>query len=369
MRKTYTILLKSTFCFLLIIAIQNRITAQCVSSSWQNGTVFSNNTGIGDFSFGTPSDAKLPDTKRATAASISSLSSGYTNNLIVKGFNFSIPSYASICGVTVEVQRKAGGLIFFTSVIDNQVKLIKNGSIIGSNKSKSDYWSDADKTVSYGGATDLWGISLTSADVNNAEFGIAISAEISGFFTLTASAEINYVRMKVDYNPILPVTLNYFTAEKKSNGVSLNWQTTETEDGSSITLQRNIGNGEWKALQSYALSFNYPNQKFTYSDNEYLNNDVVQYRLKIVLATGVTTYSDIRKINFNTAKELKVYPNPATDKIIVNATGVEVYDMVGRRIPINSQLQEGSTIVDLSKITPGMYLIKAGSHTQSFIKQ
>lgn len=369
MKFTYINIGKIIFCIVLYLILLQNTNAQCISSGWHNATVFNNNSSIGVFSFDVPSDAKLLDSKRASASSFAALYSGKTNYLTAKGFNFTIPSYASICGITIEVIRKASGINFFTSVNDNKVKLIKNGAIIGLNKKKNNEWSSSDQTISYGGTNDLWGISLTPADVNDADFGIAFSAKITGVFSLFPSAEINYLRMKIDYNPILPVTLKFFTAEKKNNGISLQWQTTETEDGASIILQRKVGDDDWKELHTYPLSYNNSNQKYLYTDNEFLNDQNVQYRLKIILATGVVTYSDIRTLNLSTINELRIYPNPATDKLQVNATGIEIYDLVGRRIPVSVQTAGNNTIVAISNLTQGMYLLKAGEHSKAFIKQ
>jgi len=55
---------------------------------------------------------------------------------------------------------------------DAEVRLIlPGGHIDGENKSYTTDWTDIPRYVSYGG--DLWGLSLTSGDINNPGFGVA----------------------------------------------------------------------------------------------------------------------------------------------------------------------------------------------------
>jgi hypothetical protein len=71
-------------------------------------------------------------------------------------------------------------------------------------------WPTSDAVASYGSNIDLWGTTWTGADVNNARFGVALSAKLSlgalGVFT----ASVDYVYMTIYYRhqhlPLLGVT-------------------------------------------------------------------------------------------------------------------------------------------------------------------
>jgi hypothetical protein len=68
---------------------------------------------------------------------------------------------------------EAGG-----NTLDNSIKLIKGGTISGTDKSAGATWSvDVEETVSFGSTSDLWGITLTPTDVNASNFGVGISAK------------------------------------------------------------------------------------------------------------------------------------------------------------------------------------------------
>jgi hypothetical protein len=72
-----------------------------------------------------------------------------------------------------------------------------------------------------------------------------------------------------------------------------------------------------------------------------------------------------------------IFPNPAADYIIINAlenaqiARLQIFDANGRSV---YQLQNGRNRVDISKLTPGIYCIKAENNSgdvykTSFIKQ
>ncbi len=105
-------------------------------------------------------------------------------------FGFAVPVGATITGVTVEI-TKAGGVA--SGVFDAIVKLIKGGSIVGTDNSSLAAWPTTFAAATYGG--DLWGTTLTPADVNAADFGVNIQAQITG----NTSAFVDAIRVRVNY--------------------------------------------------------------------------------------------------------------------------------------------------------------------------
>lgn len=84
-----------------------------------------------------------------------------------------------------------------TTCRDNDVTLLKAGVATGNNKADVvTSWPGAFTSASYGGAADLWGAAWTPNDINNANFGVQISAlATSG----ASAAEIDYVQITVTY--------------------------------------------------------------------------------------------------------------------------------------------------------------------------
>ena len=97
-----------------------------------------------------------------------------TSLLEVTNFGFSIPSNATIDGISVEVERNE---VSFGDAVDDEVRIIKGGVLGSVNKADSvTIWPSTDVAVSYGGVSDLWGESWTHSDINSTNFGVAVSA-------------------------------------------------------------------------------------------------------------------------------------------------------------------------------------------------
>lgn len=87
------------------------------------------------------------------------------------------------------------GFTYF-DVKDSSVKLVKAGSVAGNNYADATVqWPSADAVKSYGGANDMWGTTLTPADVNDPAFGVAVSAVVTA-----GQARVDAVRVTVHYS-------------------------------------------------------------------------------------------------------------------------------------------------------------------------
>lgn len=131
----------------------------------------------------------------ASVASISSLDavSHYLKGTM-SGNLFAIPVGATIDGVIFSYQRSdpAQGV-----VTDLTVKLVKGGVVSGTNKADiNDDWGAVPEVKTYGGAADLWGLALTAADVNAADFGVVLSAD-PGFGG--GNPQVDYFSITIHY--------------------------------------------------------------------------------------------------------------------------------------------------------------------------
>jgi hypothetical protein len=98
-----------------------------------------------------------------------------TNYLNTTGYGFNIPSTAIIDGIYIEFERKMDTNT--QRVATTFTSLLKAGSLAGTPKPGTDLWPDTEAYVAYGGATDLWGITWTPAEINASGFGLAIMAD------------------------------------------------------------------------------------------------------------------------------------------------------------------------------------------------
>lgn len=113
-------------------------------------------------------------------------------------FGFDIPTfgYSSIGGVIATFERKTS---VSDTIRDTHVYLIKNGSVVGSNKSQAEYWSTTEGEISFGGPSDLWGATLTPSDVNSSNFGVLIACGYYNTYTAFETAYIDSITLTVYY--------------------------------------------------------------------------------------------------------------------------------------------------------------------------
>jgi hypothetical protein len=94
------------------------------------------------------------------------------------------------------------------TILENSIKIVKGGIISGNEKSVGAAISDNLLYMPYGSISDLWGLSWTSADINNSDFGVVISymgdLETSYYlkatnfgFTIPENATINGIKTEI----------------------------------------------------------------------------------------------------------------------------------------------------------------------------
>jgi hypothetical protein len=157
-----------------------------------------------------------------------------SDRLSCNGFAFNVPSGATIDGAEIEISR-------YDSVSNNRYDSIFNLVVNGvgsANYASATKWSTSEGTITYGGANEKFGMTITQAHVLLANFGVIFS---SGAGT-TSTPYLNYIKMRL-----------YYTAEGgaenarmiKVNGV---WR--------SISNSMVKVNGVWKAISDSMVKIN-----------------------------------------------------------------------------------------------------------------
>ena len=119
---------------------------------------------------------------------------------LLLGTNFGFgpfPSGATILGVQFWLKRSPQ---FNAHARDHDVLLIKGGTFVGPNHAQTSLWPGGVTQTSYGNAADLWGTTLTPADVSAANFGVGISVDNQGQFLCVMS--VTAMRGAVYYQSI-----------------------------------------------------------------------------------------------------------------------------------------------------------------------
>lgn len=163
----------------------------------------SSNTGTG--STGTSptitlsSGAANVQTSNNTYDTIAHGSGTNTSNYIhYTNFNTSsIPSGATINGIELIIERKASAT---NRISDEVIQLVIGGTRVGTNQARATKWPTTDTdSATYGGAANLWGATVTYADVvtNASTFGIAVKTTNNAAGSVTGS--IDFLRIRITY--------------------------------------------------------------------------------------------------------------------------------------------------------------------------
>lgn len=162
------------------------------------------NQGTSSYPWITPANAIASDTIYSRVDfPTSSQTSTY---LKCTSFGFNIPANSVINGVEASIERYASG-----TIRDSEVKLVKGGTPGATNRANlTPTWPASNTAYTYGNSNDLWGNTLINTDINDANFGVVISANTPG--SGLAAAYIPYidsVSLKVYYATPTPVNPNY----------------------------------------------------------------------------------------------------------------------------------------------------------------
>jgi hypothetical protein len=360
-------------------ALPNLSGAQCIPSTTRSATTIVDDNSVGAISFDNPTNAIASDGSRASADAILSLFGPGSHYLKASNFGFAIPTYSNICGITVEIQKRAGGLLGLGEwVQDREVRIVKGGVVqTAVNYAKAGNWSGSESYHTYGGANDKWGLTapgaLTPADINSNDFGVVISANYNALAIVLPSAQVNHIRITVHYNPVLPTHLVSFTSSLRNNKAHLEWQTADEEDNEFIALQRSVpGHAEWNEIARYTMHSGNSGNRYSY-DDVLTEKGNYSYRLRITNTYGQYVYSEIKNIRYTGKAEMSVFPNPAGDFIIIEnseaTAGIVIRNLYMQelKVPVQST-GTGSTRVDIRQLPKGIYFASLDGRTIRFVK-
>ncbi|MCH8318361.1 MAG: hypothetical protein IIA88_07665, partial [Bacteroidetes bacterium] len=160
------------------------------------GTVV-NDAGTGTVPWLTPNEAEGSFNDNIWAEAVGFGADEISNFLKATNFSFAITNSDSIQGIEMTVEwHKSGG-----TITDDQIFLVVGGVIqTGAvNQANGTVLSDPfDGIATYGGPLDVWGLTLSEADVNSIGFGVAIAVKKVGFGP-TQTAFVDRISITVYY--------------------------------------------------------------------------------------------------------------------------------------------------------------------------
>ncbi len=152
----------------------------------------------------------------------------------------------------------------------------------------------------------------------------------------------------------------------------LEWETATETNNQGFQIQRSRDGFEWKTIgwQEGNGTSSTPN---TYSYTDYNTyRGINSYRLQQIDFNGSFTYSPAVVIETNAVNTIDVYPNPASDFLIVSGLDgrtmdeVIIHDINGKEV---LRLEDADNIIDISNLDPGMYVaVIIAGFDEKFVK-
>jgi hypothetical protein len=299
---------------------------------------------------------------------------GVTKVLRLTGFGFTIPvstltQEVTITGIEVTIDRKAATGSRIKTIL---VQPIVGGNITGENKGNASATvgpkSNTDYTVTYGGATDFFGLTLQPEQVNSPDFGIAFQFNNSnGSGGASNLLSIDFVSIQVFYTvkdlTVTPVTFTGFAGKKTAKGTQLTWHVANEVKVKAYEVERSstgrtsfekIGTVPASGASSYSFTDAAP------------SSGVVFYRIKNLDYDGSFKYSNLIAFANGAGTTLvRVLPTVVTSRTFVEhaaAKGTESITLStgdGRVVrSLRPATGATKTTVEMGGLRPGLYLLK-----------
>lgn len=177
-------------------------------------------------------------------------------------------------------------------------------------------------------------------------------------------AEVNSVWTNI-CTIALPVELESFTGTKSGTGVLLNWKTGNEISIAGYQIERSADGSSFTAIGNVS-SAHLPSYIYSFTDTKPLAGDG-WYRLKITDLNGSSRYSPLLKINFKPGAGMQLYPNPASDLVMINGIAdhgiLKLYNATAVLLKTLTATGEAMSI-SIGSYPPGVYILEySNAHT------
>ncbi|CAG5073223.1 hypothetical protein DYBT9623_04726 [Dyadobacter sp. CECT 9623] len=158
----------------------------------------------------------------------------------------------------------------------------------------------------------------------------------------------------------LPVTLVSFGVKKRESSLLLTWSTAEETNSERYEIQRSADSKIWKAIGIVASAGeSRVTQQYQFNDH-FPMDGISYYRLKMVDKDLTFAFSGIEAIEFSTDTGFGIYPNPASDRLLIDdykqIKQIEIYNASGLKLLDNKRV--GAHGLDLRSLMPGIHTVK-----------
>lgn len=219
-----------------------------------------------------------------------------------------------------------------------------------------------DQTCSPAFATTSTKLATTGS---NYEYGYVLAVSVNSFSSFYF-ARNNFTA--------LPVSIVSFTAAKQSKAVQLKWKTENEINFSKFEVEKSTDAATYDKIAAVA-SAGRPVNSYSAIDASPVKG-YNYYRLKMIDNDGSFKYSDIVKINFDGKISLTLWPNPASENIVIPEAKqndrLMVMDASGR-IVMSKTISRQNEQLSIHHLSAGIYILQLYSGGEiirsNFVKQ
>ena len=176
----------------------------------------------------------------------------------------------------------------------------------------------------------------------------------------------------VDNNFVLPIELSAFNAKCDGNKVTISWTTASESNNNYFEVERSVDGVNFISIERVISQNSNSSIPLNYStiDNNPINGKSY-YRLKQVDKNGKYSYSSLVittcNANASITPVVSIYPNPATDNIMIDIKGLAgkksfmIYDVIGQEMTnktITSEDENVRDIINVSAFAKATYLLR-----------
>ncbi|MCH2226091.1 MAG: T9SS type A sorting domain-containing protein, partial [Crocinitomicaceae bacterium] len=177
----------------------------------------------------------------------------------------------------------------------------------------------------------------------------------------------------------LPIQLISLQAVSDGEKVILSWATASEVENKSFNIERSRNGTEWQEIAKIDCTGNSSSiVSYEISDeNPFLG--ISYYRLKQYDFNNHFEYSQSVSVNFKQSETgySEIFPNPAISHVTLlgspnELVNTNIYHILGKNVtPLTKQtaINENQLIIDISKLTKGVYCIQTKTTTYKFYKQ
>jgi hypothetical protein len=176
---------------------------------------------------------------------------------------------------------------------------------------------------------------------------------------------------------LLPLDVSGFSAKARKTDVAIDWMVSNNNDQDEFILERSREGIRFETLKIVPAKVILFTAAYAELDSHPFNG-WNYYRLRTIDKLGKERISKVVKVWFGREQQIRLSPNPASEKIIVSfAEPSSIYQIelvnISGQVLKRTQTIQFNNIVDISHLQAGMYYLrisgKNGLSIKSFIKQ